>query len=80
MLENTIMARDGEALVLGGFTRTVDRKVRRRFPGLGVILPFLFSRDVVEQSHHESLIVITPHVVALDATLNPKSREMLNGE
>ncbi len=80
ILRNTIVAKDGEPLVLGGFTRTVDRKVKRSFPVLGAVLPFLFSRQIVEQTHHESIIVITPRVVSLDAVLDAKSRGLLEGK
>jgi len=80
MLHNTIVAKDGETLLLGGFTRTVDRKVKRSLPVLGAVLPFLFSREIVEQTHHESIIVITPRVVSLDATLDEKSRGMVDGK
>lgn len=80
ILENTIVAKDGETLMLGGFTRTVDRKVKRSFPLLGRVLPFLFSREIVQQSHHESIIVITPRVVTLDGVLDAKSRGMLDGK
>ncbi len=80
ILKNTIVARDGEPLLLGGFTRTVDRKVKRSFPGLGRVLPFLFSREILEQTHHESIIVITPRVVSLEAPLDEKSRGLIDGK
>jgi type II secretory pathway component GspD/PulD (secretin) len=77
IVENTVMAKDGETIVLGGFTRTADEHSRRDFPLLGRILPWLFSRDIVRQSHHESLIVITPHVVDLESKLDPHDNQML---
>jgi len=79
IVENTVMAHDGEPVVLGGFTRTTDEKTHREFPVLGRILPFLFSREIVTQRHHESLVVITPHVVDLAAKLDPHEQEMLQG-
>ena len=79
ILRNTVMVRDGETVVLAGFTRTVDSKSRRRFPLLGTILPFLFSREMVTQRHHESLIVITPRVVDLAGKLDPRDKGMLEG-
>ena len=80
IVDNIIVAKDGEPLLLGGFTRTVDRKIKRGFPVLGHVLPFLFSREILTQSHRESIIVITPRVVSLDATLDEKSRGMVEGK
>ena len=79
IVENTIVARDGEAIVLGGFTRTVERHTRQRFPVLGSILPFLFSRDIVEQSHHENLITLTPRIVDLEAGPDAAQKKLLEG-
>lgn len=79
IVENTVMAKDGETVVLGGFTRTTDEHSRRRFPVLGSVLPFLFSREIVKQRHHESLIVITPHVVDLAAGPNPDQQRLIEG-
>jgi type IV pilus assembly protein PilQ len=79
IVENTVMARDGEPVVLGGFTRTTDVKTHREFPLLGRVLPFLFSREIVTQRHHESLVVITPHVVDLAAKPDAHEQEMLQG-
>lgn len=73
------MARDGETVVLAGFTRTVDSKIRRRFPLLGTILPFLCSREMITQRHHESLIVITPRVVDLAGKLDARDKGLLEG-
>lgn len=77
ILRNTVMAKDGETIVLAGFTRTVDSRSRRRFPVLGTILPFLFSREMVTQRHHESLIVITPRVVDLAGKLDERDKGLL---
>ena len=77
IVENTIVARDGQVIVLGGFTRTVDRRSRQRFPVLGSILPFLFSREVVQQSHHESLITLTPRIVDLEAGPDDAQKKLI---
>lgn len=77
IVENTVMVRDGETVVLGGFTRTIDVRSRRDFPVLGRVLPFLFSRHVVTQSHHESIIVITPRVVDLAGSPSSHERELI---
>ncbi len=79
IVENTIVARDGQAIVLGGFTRTVERHTRQRFPILGSILPFFFSRDIVEQSHHENLITLTPRIVDLEAGPDAAQKKLLEG-
>ena len=80
ILRNTVMAKDGETIVLAGFTRTVDMKSRRRFPVLGTVLPFLFSREMVTQRHHESIIVITPRVVDLTGGVGAREKELLEGK
>jgi type II secretory pathway component GspD/PulD (secretin) len=77
ILRNTVMAKDGETVVLAGFTRTVDVKAHRKFPVLGTVLPFLFSRDMATQRHHESLIVITPRVVDLAGKLDERDKGLL---
>jgi type II secretory pathway component GspD/PulD (secretin) len=75
IVENTIVARDGQVIVLGGFTRTVESHTRQKFPILGSILPFLFSRDIVRQSHHESLI--TPRVVDLEVGPDEAQKKLI---
>lgn len=80
ILRNTVMAKDGETIVLAGFTRTVDTRSRRRFPVLGAVLPFLFSRESVTQRHHESIIVITPRVVDLASGVGAREKELLEGK
>src|SRR5262249_38479898 len=79
IVDNTIVAKDGEPIVLGGFTRTVDLRTHQRFPVLGTILPFLFSREIVQVSHHESLITLTPRVVDLAAGPDDAQKKMLEG-
>ena len=80
IVENTIMARNGETIVLGGFVRTLDSHTTRRFPILGYILPWIFSRDIVKQSHHESIIAITPRVVDLNAGVDEETKKTLEGK
>lgn len=79
IVENTVIVKDGESVLLGGFQRTVDQKVTRRLPGLGHVLPFLFSRESVNRSTIESFVVLTARVVDLTAGLDPKSRETIEG-
>lgn len=79
IVENTIVVKDGETVLLGGFTRTVDHATRRDFPGLGRVLPFLFSRQTTTQSRRQSFIVITPHVVDLTGGLDTQTRGAVEG-
>lgn len=80
VVDDVIMAKDGETVLLGGFSRTVDSHTTRRFPVLGWMLPFLFSRDRAEQHHHQTLIAITPHVVDLNVRMDDSSRQRLEGK
>ncbi len=77
VVDNVIMAKDGETILLGGFTRTEERHERRRVPVLGTLLPFLFSRDISERRHKEMLIAITPHVVDLAQGADERSKRLL---
>jgi type II secretory pathway component GspD/PulD (secretin) len=79
IVENTMIAKDGEMVLLGGFLRTVEEQRRRRFPVLGVVLPFLFSRDVTVRTRRESFVALTPHVVDLAAGVDPRTRGFLQG-
>ena len=77
MLENTVIVRDGESILLGGLSRSVEEKHRKRFPVLGHVLPFLFSREVTNHDQIESFIVLTPRVVDLAASLDEKTKAAL---
>lgn len=77
-VDDIVMAKDGETLLLGGFTRTVKRRVHRSFPGLGHVLPFLFSRDIEEERQHSILIAITPRVVPLGTGVDDRTRRALD--
>jgi len=79
IVENTVIVKDGETVLLGGFQRTADQKVTRRFPLLGHVLPFLFSRETVNRSTIESFVVLTARVVDLAAGLDEKSRQTIEG-
>jgi len=79
IVENTFVGRDGQPIVLGGFTRTVEQHTHQRFPVLGSLLPFLFSREIVQQSHHESLITLTPHIVDLETGPDEAQKKLLEG-
>lgn len=80
IVENTIIAKDGETVLLGGFTRTEDSKTHRRFPVLGHVLPFLFSREETVHTRREGYVAITARVVPLDAKLDEPTRGVLEGK
>lgn len=65
LIENTIIVKDGESVLLGGLSRTVEEKRRIRFPLLGHILPFIFSREIKDYENVESFMILTPRVVDL---------------
>lgn len=79
IVENTVMAKDGETVVLGGFTRTSESKSVRGLPVLGRVLPWLFSRQSTRQRHTETILVITPRVVDLAGNVGPREKELLEG-
>ncbi len=79
IVENTVLVKDGETVLLGGFVRTTEVKTRRRIPLLGSVLPFLFSREIANQSTIESYVAITPHVVDLAAGVDQKTKDIIEG-
>lgn len=68
MLENTVVVKNGESVLLGGLTQTVNIKAKKRFPLLGHVLPFLFSRETTIRENVESYMVLTPRVVDFTPT------------
>ena len=79
MLENSVIVKDGESVLLGGLTRTLEDKRVKRFPILGHVLPFLFSRTITKYEELESFIVLTPRVVDLETGLDDDTREKALG-
>jgi len=79
IIENTVIVKAGETILLGGFERHIEQRSRKRFPVLGHILPFIFSREVKVDQALESFIVLTANVVDLDPALDPRRLEMLEG-
>jgi type II secretory pathway component GspD/PulD (secretin) len=47
---------------------------------LGRILPWLFSRQVSQQHHSETVLVITPRVVDLAGSVGAREKELLEGK
>lgn len=77
IIENTVVVKDGETVLLGGFQRTVERRTQRRFPLLGRVIPFLFSREIVTKTRRENFVAITPRVVDLAAGVDDATRGIL---
>lgn len=80
MIENTVVVKDRESVLLGGRTRMIEEKRKRRVPILGHILPFLFSREITNYDEAESFVVITPRVVDFDASINMETRGIIEGQ
>ena len=78
IIENKVIIKDGESLVLGGMTRTVEHKSKKRFPILGHLIPFLFSRETTQNEHVQTIMVLTPRIIDLRTNMNPSAQEMLN--
>ena len=66
IVENRVLTRDGQTVLLGGLRRTELRKEKRRVPVLGWLLPFLFSRQIDVDASRDVLIFLTPRVVDLN--------------
>jgi type IV pilus assembly protein PilQ len=79
IIENTVVVKSGETVLLGGLTRTTRSVAHRRFPILGWILPFLFSREIHSEVTTESYVLLTPRVVDLQSEVNPALRERIEG-
>ena len=77
IVENTVVVKDGDTVLLGGFTRTNEQHSTRRFPLLGRVLPFLFSRDMVTRTTRQNFILITPHVVDLTGGVDPRIKDVI---
>jgi general secretion pathway protein D len=77
MIDNTIIAKDGEPVVLGGLTKTIESSTHRRFPVLGYVLPFLFSQKVTSHEEVESYIILTPRVVDFATGLDEGAKKAL---
>ena len=62
---STVVIRDGQTIVLGGFIRESDDLIRNRIPLLGRIpvLGGLFGSTSTTKTRTELVILITPHVI-----------------
>ncbi len=77
LLRNTIVARDGETVVLGGLFQTDKTKLTSKVPLLGdiPILGYLFKRTKDVEKKTSLLIFITPHVIRNGEDLERITRE-----
>ncbi len=80
IVDNTIVAKDGEPVMLGGFQRRMDVKSRKRFPLLGHVLPFLFSRERTREEVWDTVIVLTARAVDPALGLTPETKMMLEDQ
>ena len=65
MLENIVVVKEGESIMLGGLKKTTTQKVENSVPILGSILPFLFSTEKSVEVTNDVLLILTPTVVDL---------------
>jgi len=79
IIENTVIVKDGETVLLGGFQRNVEQRATKRFPVLGWVLPFIFSREVRTEQTLDSYIVLTARVVDLNPTLDENVLKLIQG-
>lgn len=75
MIENTVIAKDGIPVLLGGFQRRVDVRKSKRLPILGHLMPFLFTREETDRQVWDSYLVLTARVVEPGAPLGEGVRE-----
>ncbi|MCP4570595.1 MAG: hypothetical protein GY841_23670 [FCB group bacterium] len=80
LIENTIIVKDGESVLLGGLSRTIKDKHTKRFPILGHILPFLFSHESMVEENIESFMILTTRVVDFNTALKTDSVNSVEGK
>ena len=61
-VNSTVVLKDGETFVLGGFEKKTTVETEKGIPILRSILPFLFSRRVKSEIKNEIIIFLTPFV------------------
>lgn len=76
LIENTVIVKDGESVLLGGLTRSVELKGKKRFPILGHILPFIFSQETSALEEIESYMILTPRVVDFSTALDERIKTL----
>ena len=66
ILESTVIVKNEEPFLLGAFQQTENRKIKRKVPFLGTILPFLFSHDVNVKIINDILIILKPVIIDIN--------------
>ncbi len=77
MLENIVVAKSGESIILGGLKKNYTQKVESGIPFLRSVLPFIFSNEKEIESTSDVLLVLTPTVLDLN---NMQIPDLLNNE
>lgn len=83
-VETYVRVADGTPFIIGGLLSTDDQQARISLPLFSSIplIGRLFIRDRVEHERREVIVVLTPHIVPLDARsfsyLIPKDSEIFN--
>lgn len=80
MIENELIAKNDEPVLLGGFDSEETSHHRSGLPILGKALPFLFSRNNDYHSHTRTYLILTPHVVDLASTVDGATQKVLDGK
>lgn len=80
LVDNTVVVKDGESVLLGGLTRSTEMHTKKRFPILGHILPFIFSREVTDHEEIESYMILTPRVVDFSSNLDEETKAKMEGK
>ncbi len=80
MIENTVIVKDGESVLLGGSSQVVKSKQTKRFPLLGWVIPFLFSRHVTIDDQIDRYIVLTPRTIVLGSGLDQQTSDAVEGK
>lgn len=78
MLENTVVVKEGESIILGGLKRSTVEKIDNSVPILGSILPFLFSSEKSIDITKDVLLVLTPTVIDLQKMEIPELEKSFN--
>lgn len=61
-VNSTVVLKDGETFVLGGFEKTTAVDTEKGIPILRSMLPFIFSKKVKTEIKSEVIVFLTPHV------------------
>jgi type II secretory pathway component GspD/PulD (secretin) len=79
-VENIVVVKEGQSIMLGGLKKTSTEKIDNSLPILGSILPFLFSSQKNIEITNDVLLILTPTTIDITKvqapdTLNEKSEK-----